>query len=152
MQSSTSNNGVAPCPFRSGGGGGAARRRICCPLFRRKHEGFIQVRLDFMFLCLSLHLWASSCGDIALEKGDFLRPMSASVSACVLPTMPTWEGTCIQRTAAPACSISLSSCSHRSTCPTGPREPYQSWRRHLLALPVAPMTTNFESEHINVRF
>ena len=31
--------------------------------------------------------------------------MSASVSACVFPTMPTCEGTCSQHTAAPACPI-----------------------------------------------
>ena len=41
---------------------------------------------------------------------------------------------------------------HRSTWPTGPRDPCQLWRCHLLALPVAPITTSCESKQIRVLF
>ena len=151
VQSSISSSGVTPC-LRGVGGGCVPRGGGLAARSSGENMGGSSRSDSFSCSCAC----PSCCGRRVevtwpRRRGDLRRPMSASVSACVFPTMPTCEGTCSQRTAAPACSISPRSCSHRSTWPTGPREPCQSWRRHLLALHVAPMTTSFESEQISVR-
>ena len=138
--------GVVPAPLGrccclSGGGGG---RPVLSPVSSGDHRGGSS-RSETSSSSSSLG-GSERCAAVTnpCKRGHCRRPMSASVSALVLPCIPTCEGTSSQRTAGPARVISCNSCSHRSTWPTGPRDPCQSCRCHLLALPVAPMTTSCE--------
>ena len=93
---------------------------------------------------------ASDTVTCPFSRGERRRPMSASQSACVLPSTPICEGTCSHCTAVPCDSVSCCSWVQRSTCPTSPADSCQSWRRHFWAFPVMPWTTNKESEQMSV--
>ena len=102
VQSSTSSSGVTPCLRGVGGGGGVPRGGGLAVRSSGENMGGSSRSDSSSCSCAC----PSCCGRRAevtypRRMGDLRRPMSASVSACVFPTMPTCEGTCSQRTLVP---------------------------------------------------